>query len=231
MVLQSWGDLIVSSLQTVWMQFASFIPNLVVALIFLIVGLIIAAGLGALIERVVNVVKLDTLLRRAGIEQYMERAGMRLNSGRFLGQIVYWFFVLVTLLAVAGSLGLTAFASYLVSVVGYIPHIVAAVLIVLAAAVIANFLRKLVRGTALSARLHAANFLGGLTWWVVFLVGLSSAFSELQLGVGQVLVGYMQVILQGVTLMVGLGVGLAFGLGGKEYAAHLIERFRSQSER
>jgi hypothetical protein len=229
MVLQSWGDLIVSSLQTVWVQVASFIPNLVVALIFLVIGLIIAAGLGALVEKIIDAIKLDTLLRRAGVEQYVERAGMRMSSGRFLGQTVYWFFVLVTLLAVAGSLGLTAFASYLESVVGYIPHIVAAVLIVLAAAVIANFLRKLVRGSILSARLHAANFLGGLTWWAVFLVGLAAGLREL--GVGQVFSDYLGAVLQGVVLMVALAFGLAFGLGGKEYAAHLIERFRSHYER
>jgi len=229
MVLQSWGDLVFGSLQEVWMQFATFIPLLLGALVVFIILLIVAAGLGALVEKIIKSIKLDMLLRRAGVEQYVERAGMKLNSGRFLGQVVYWFIVIVDLLAVAGMLGLTAFSVFMMSIVGYVPHIVAAVLIVLAAAVIANFLRKLVRGSILSARLHAANFLSGLTWWALFLIGLAAALREL--GVGQVFSDYLGAVLQGVVLMIALAFGLAFGLGGKEYAAHLIERFRNQSER
>ncbi len=229
MILQSWGDLVFSSLQQVWMQFASFIPALLGALIVFVILLIVAAGLGALVERVINMLKLDTLLRRAGVEQYVERAGIRLSSGRFLGQAVYWFVVIVDLLAVSGMLGLSSFAAFLMSVVSYVPHIVAAVLIVLASAVIANFLKKVVRGSVLSARLHAANFLGGLSWWAILLVGLSAGLREL--GVGQIFADYIGAVLQGVVLMVALAFGLSFGLGGKEYAAHLIERFRSQSER
>jgi hypothetical protein len=229
MLLQSWGDLVFGSLQQVWVQFATFIPLLLGALVVFIILLIVAAGLGALVEKIINMIKLDTLLRRAGVEQYFERGGMRMNSARFLGQLVYWFFVIVDLLTVSGMLGLTAFSDFLKSVVGYIPHIVAAVLIVLAAAVIAGFLRKLVRGSVLSAKLHSANFLSGLAWWSIFLVGLSAGLKEL--GIGQVFSDYLGAVLQGVVLMIALAFGLSFGLGGKEYAAHLIERFRGQSER
>src|SRR3989344_9200516 len=98
MVIQSWADVLVASFQDVWTQFSMFIPSFVGAVIIFIIGLIIAAGLGALVERVVSMLKVDKALAKAGVEEYVERAGLKLNTGVVLGQVVYWFVVIAFLL-------------------------------------------------------------------------------------------------------------------------------------
>ena len=70
-----------------------------------VVGLVVAAGLGSLVERIVATLKVDSLLRRLGFEEYTRRANMELNSGHFLGQLVYWFMLLAFLLAASDILG------------------------------------------------------------------------------------------------------------------------------
>ena len=75
MVVQSWTEVVVASLQNVWLQFANFVPNLIGALIVLIIGLIVAAGLGAFVEKIFEGIRLDTFLEKAGLKPYFERAG------------------------------------------------------------------------------------------------------------------------------------------------------------
>jgi len=151
---------------------------------------------------------------------------MRLRASRFLGQIVNWFLVIAFLLAASDVLGLFALSAFLKDVLFYIPNIVAAVLIMLAAVVLGNVLRKIVQASVMSARLHAANFLGTLTWWAVVIFGLLAALVQLN-----VAVAVIQTLVTGLIAMLALAGGLAFGLGGKDYAAYLIGKLRDHTER
>ncbi len=225
MIIQSWADLLVASFQQVWVQFIGFVPQFLGAVIVFIVGLIIATGLGALIEKLVGMLMVDKVLAGVGIEEYIERAGLRLNSGKFLGQVVYWFIVITFLLAASSLLGFVALSGFLEQVLTYIPKVMVAVLIMLVTVIVANFLRKTVMASVMSARLHAANFLGTITWYSVIVFGLTSTLAQLEVDVT-----ILNTLITGIIAMLAIAGGIAFGLGGKEYASHLIEKFRGQVE-
>jgi len=220
-----WAGVIVGPFQNLWGTVAGFVPSLIAALVVFIVGLIVATGLGALVEKIFEAVKLDKLLRSLGVEPYFHRAGLHLRSGHFFGQIVFWFFVLAFLLAASDILGLFALSSFLRDVLAYIPNIVVAVLIMLAAVVIANFLRRLVNASVKSANLPSAHFLGTLVWWVIVVFGFFATLNQLRIAETVV-----TSLITGFIAMLALAGGLAFGLGGKEYAGHLINRLREHTE-
>jgi len=225
MVIQDWTSLIISSFQNLWVGAVEVLGKVIGALIVLLVGLIIASGIGALVEQIVKAIKLDKGLRSLGVEEYFNRAGLELNSSKFFGKLVYWFLVVVFLLAVSDILGFYALSDFLRQVLLYLPNVVVAVLIMLAAVVIANFLRHLVKASVKSAGLHAAGFLSTLTWWSVIIFGLLAAL--LQLGIA---VSIINTLITGLIAMFALAGGLAFGLGGKEYASHLINKLREHVE-
>ena len=225
MPVQGWTDVVVNSLENVWMQFAGFVPNLIGAIIVLIIGLIVAAGLGTLVEKVFETLRLDEFLEKLGLKPYFERAGMRLRASYFLGRLVYWFIAIAFLLAASDSLGLYALSGFLNSILGFMPNVIAAVLIMLASVVLGNFLRRVVMASVMGARLHAAHFLGTLTWWAIVVFGFLAALAQLNIAVA-----IIQSIVTGFIAMIALAGGLAFGLGGKEYAAHLIGRLRERTE-
>jgi Mechanosensitive ion channel, conserved TM helix len=225
MVVQSWTNVVVGSLEAVWVQFANFIPALVGAIIVLIIGLIVAAGLGALVEKIFDALHLDGFLEKLGLKPYFDRAGLRLRASYFLGRLVYWFIVIAFLLAASDSLGLYALSSFLGAVLAYLPNVIAAVLILLAAVVIGNFLRRVVMASVMSAKLHAAHFLGTLTWWSIVVFGFLAALTQLNIAVA-----IIQSIVTGFIAMLALAGGLAFGLGGKDYANHLLNRLRDRTE-
>jgi hypothetical protein len=225
MIVQNWTDVIVGSLQNLWYGFANFVPNLIAAIIVLIIGLIVAAGLGALIEKIFEGLHLDSFLEKLGLKPFFERAGIRLRASYFLGRLVYWFIVIAFLLAVSQTLGLYALSLFLTNIVNYLPNVIAAVLIMLAALVLASFLRRLVVASVLSTKFRGAQFLGSLTWWSVVVFGLLAALQQLNIAAA-----IIQTLVTGFIAMLALAGGLAFGLGGKDYANHLIGRLREHTE-
>lgn len=225
MVVQDWTSLIISSFQNLWVGAVEVLGNIVGALIVLVIGLIVASGIGALVEKIISAVKLDRGLRTLGVEEYFQRAGLNLNSGKFFGKLVYWFLVVVFLLAASDILGFFALSDFLRQVLLYIPNVIVAVLIMLAGVVVANFLRNLVRASVKSAGLHAPGFLGTLTWWSVVLFGFFAALTQLGIAVS-----IINALVTGLVAMLALAGGLAFGLGGRDYAANLINRLREHVE-
>jgi hypothetical protein len=225
MVIESWLNVLRASIQNLWLTVANFLPSLVGALVVFIVGLIVAAVLDKVVERLIYYVKLDVLLRRLGVEAFVERANMKLNAGKFLGRLVYWFFVLAFLLAASDILGFFTLSGFLRDVLSYVPQVIVAVMILLATLVFGNFLRGLVRASVMSANMHAAKWLGAVTWWVVFVFGFLTAL--VQLGVA---VSIINTLITGLIAMLALAGGLAFGLGGRDMATKSLQKMQSEFE-
>lgn len=207
------------SLKEMWMNVATVLSSVVGALIVLVIGLIVASGISAVVERLIKMVKIDSVLEKLGIGEYVDRAGLKLNSGRFIGRIVYWFFVIVFLLAASDIMKFYTLSSFLEQVLLYIPNVVVAALIMLAAIVVGHFLRHLVSASVKSARLHASSFLGALTFWAIIIFGFLASLS--QLGVA---VSIINSLVTGFIAMVALAGGIAFGLGGRDLAQDILEK-------
>src|SRR3989344_2931446 len=101
MLLQTWGDVLLASFQQLWTGVVAFVPELVVAFIIFIVGWVIAVALEGVVSQVFRAVKVDRALQGLGVEEPLARAGFRLDSGKFVGMLVKWFFILVFLVAAA----------------------------------------------------------------------------------------------------------------------------------
>ena len=225
MLIESWVNVLRASLQNLWLTVASFLPSLLGALLVFVIGLIVAAVLDRVVERLIYYLKVDAVLRKLGVEQYLHRANLTLDSGHFVGRIVYWFFVLAFLLAASDILGFFTLSGFIRDVLSYVPDILVAVMILLAALMIATFLRRLVMASVMSAQIHGAKGLAVVIWWVVMIFGLLTAL--VQLGVA---VNIINTVITGLIAMMAIAGGLAFGLGGKEYASKLLQRVEDEIE-
>ncbi|MBI2045800.1 MAG: hypothetical protein HYT28_00010 [Parcubacteria group bacterium] len=224
MILQTWSDLLTQSFQNLWLGVVGFVPNLVVALIIFIIGWVVAAVLGRVVAQIIKAIKVDTALASAGFEELVNRAGFNLNSGYFVGELVKWFVIIVFLLASFDVLGLAQVTIFLKDVVLlYLPNVFVAALILLTAALIAQFIERVVTGSAKAAGISTAHFLGGVSRWAIWIFAILAAIS--QLGIAGV---FAQTLFTGVVVALSLAVGLSFGLGGKDAAAKYIERLRSE---
>lgn len=201
-----------------------FVPNLIIAVIIFVIGWLIGAGLGRVVAQIVSSLRVDQALRAAGVEKVLERAGFKLNTGAFLGMLVKWFFVVVFLVASLEVLGLTQVTIFLRAVVlGYLPQVFVAVLILLVAAVVADAAQRVVAASAAAANMRSANLLGAIARWAIWIFAVLAALNQLQ-----VATGFVQTLFTGVVVAVALALGLSFGLGGQAAAAKWLDKIREE---
>ena len=224
MVFTTWADVLNQSFQSLFYGLVAFIPNLVVAIVIFIVGWLIGVGLGRVVAQIISSLRVDAALKAAGVEKVLSRAGFALNSGKFLGMLVEWFFIIVFLVAALGVLHLDAVNLFIRDVVlGYLPQVIVAVLILLVAAVVADASESIVVGSAKAAGIHSAGFLGQVARYAIWVFAILAALDQLQ-----VATAFVQTLFTGIVIAVALAVGLAFGLGGQNAASRWLDEVRSE---
>ncbi len=223
--VQIWFGAIQSSFQGMLSGVITFIPKFLFAVVLFLVGWWVAIILGRLVAQIVKTIKLDVALRSAGFDKVVERSGFVLNSGGFLGALVKWFFIVVALVASLDIIGLSEVSRYLSQVVlGYLPNVIIAALILLVSVVIAQAVRKLVSSSAKAAGITSAHVLGEISKWAIWIFAFMAALAQLQ-----ILDGFIQPLFIGVIAAISLALGLSFGLGGRDAAARYIEKVRSET--
>ena len=98
MTISTWSEVLTLSFQNLWYGVVGFVPNLLAAMVIVLVGWGIGAIFGRVVSQIIKSIKVDDMLRRAGVEDFLNKGGLELNSGDFLGALVKWFVMLVFLL-------------------------------------------------------------------------------------------------------------------------------------
>ncbi len=216
----TWGDVFNASLQNLWWGFIQFAPKLILAIIFFVIGWALGSLIAKAFEQVFSALKIDNLLRSLGIENFFRKAGMGLNSGHFVGEVVKWFVIVIFLLPSLNLVGLDYVASFLRDdVLGFLPKVIVAVFVLIIATIVADFLSKTVVAGSKAMNLTSAHMLGSLVKYVIWVFAFIIALG--QLGVAE---GYMNTLFAGIIGMFAVAGALAFGLGGKDAAARLISK-------
>lgn len=224
MIVAQWADVFTRSFQDLWFIAVNFIPSLIFAVVIFIIGWVIGSIVGRVIAQVVRALRLDDALRGAGLEDLMGRAGFTLNSGRFIGELVKWFIIVVFLMASLEVLGLNQVNIVLQSVVLiYLPQVIAAVIILILAAVVAELSKSLVVASARAAGAHSAHLMGSITKWAIWILALLAALSQIGIAAE-----FAQTLFMGIVIGLSVAFGLAFGLGGKDAAADYIGKLKKE---
>ena len=212
------------SFSDLWFIVLQYVPMLLAAIIVVIVGWIIGVILYRLIVETVKVLRIDDVMKSAGLNEAAKDVGFKLDTGRFLGTLVMWFVILSALAAALQILNLTTVTIVIEQVVLlYLPHVIISVLILILAAVVADLVRHIVAGSARAAGSRHGNFAGTVAKWAIWIFAIMTIMT--QLGIGAALVN---TLFAGVVIAAALAFGLAFGLGGRDAAARAIEHVRSE---
>ena len=224
MITSTWGDVVLNSFQNLWFGVVAFIPQFVVAFVILLLGWIIGALLGRVVSQILKSLRVDEALGKTGLKHALEKGGITLNSGGFIGGLVKWFVIVAFLVASFEVLGLTQVNVFLQEVVlAYLPQVIVAVLVLVVAAVVGDILQKVISAGAKTAGVRTANLLGSVARWAVWLFGISAAL--IHLGIAEALIN---TLFLGLVIALSLALGLAFGLGGQDAAAKFIEEIKEE---
>lgn len=220
MLVVEQGQVFLSSLASFWASIWGFLPSVILAIIIFIIGVILASLVGKAVAHVINLTKVNSFLDKTSLKEMVNKAGYHLDLGKFIGWLVKWFFILGFLIAVLNLLHLDTAGLFLQQiVVVYLPRVIVAVIILIAGSVLANFVSKIVRGSARVADVMSANFAATVTHWAIWVTSILFALD--QLGVGSDLI---QTLWIGIVAALALSFGLSFGLGGRDHASKVLDK-------
>ncbi len=216
--MQNLIDTFVASLNQFWLQLVNFVPKLLAVIVILFIGWLIAKLVRSGVKRVLVLAHFDQFAQKSGIEAFMNSGNFNVTLSGIISQVIYWLVILLFVTTGANALELPAVASLLQQLAAYLPRIIVAILVIVFGTLFARFMNRLV-----FAWLHSIKFTHALAVSTSTEYGIQilSVFIALeQLGIGMQLIYSLFVIVFGAVF---LALAIAFGLGGKDWAAKVIE--------
>lgn len=208
------------SFNSLWRDTIAFLPEVLIAVLIVVIGWIIGGILQNIVVRIFKTLKLNEALDAAGADTLVEKAGYKLKAGVFVGALVKWFVIIIFFVTALDVLGLNEVTVFFRDVVlGYLPRVIVAVLILLVAMVVANLASASVSAAARAGGFSSASLLGSVARYAILLFAILAALSQLEVAPELV-----QTLFMGIIFGASLAFGLAFGLGGKEAAAKYINK-------
>lgn len=211
-------NIMLESLRTFWNELGAYLPRLFAAVLLLIFGWMIAKILRRAAIKFLRAVRLDVAAEKAGIEDFLVQGGVRFTTVTIVANLIYWFILFAVILAAANSLGLEAAAGLLNRIVLYIPHVVVAVLLLLFGTLLGRFVKTAAFAYLNNLGIEGADLISHAAQWAIMLFVFSVALEQLSIG-GQVLVSAFQIAFGAFCL----ALALAFGLGGRRWAAQVLD--------
>jgi hypothetical protein len=212
-----------------WNAFATkitaFLPALIGAIIIFVIGWIIARLVKLAVVKLLKLVRFDKATEKGGVNQFLKKGDITKTPSEILGILVYWFIMILVLIASLDALGLPIVSDLLNSIFLYIPNVVAAIIVVILGFLVGTLLAAVVKTAASNAGLKAADGMGKLALYAIILFSVAIALD--QLGVGEEIVGAAFIITFGA---VALALALAFGLGGRDAAAEYLKRWLAEKK-
>ena len=216
-------DVLVDATREFLHQTAAFLPKLLLALLVVVAGWLLAKVVRFAVERALRAINFNVLTDRAGTDNFLKQAGMRGDTTTLFGLVAFWLVILATLIMAFNGMGLTYIPDLLGRAVLFAPKLLIAMLIMVFGSYCARFVGSAVQNYCLDAHIPDAEVLGGLVRYAMMLFVVMIALSQVEVG-GDIVQRTFLIILAGLML----AIALAFGLGGREWAASLLQRWWPQ---
>lgn len=215
-----------SAANEVLSQLASFLPLLLGAVITITAGFIIAGWFKSVIVKLLRLLQINKLGGSQSLQNFFHHAQIGQTVENIIGETVRILVIIIFLITAMSMLGLSVVTQVLAQILGYIPTIIAAVIIFVGGVLIAGLVEKLVKGSLASANLRTARAAAKFASYSIMVITALAAIS--QLGIAQ---SFINTLFTGLVAVMVLGFGLSIGLGGKDLAKKILEDWYKEIKR
>ena len=216
---QIWQELFAESFRETMHGIAVFLPRIMIMLMLFVIGVLVGWIVKVLLLRLLRTLRLDAVSERVGLALALQRAGIKRSASQLVGLTAFWLIFLFFGFVGLNVLAVTAATEVVRLILQYLPHLLAALLVLLTGWLLANFLAQAALIAAVNAQFFGARFLAAAVRWGV--LSLTFAMVLTQLGIAkEVVVAAFSIAFGGVVL----ALALAFGLGAKEPAKKFLDR-------
>ena len=221
-----WDQAILAPLRELGQQAVTSLSSLLGMMALVLLGLLVGWLAKEVVYRVLRILRFDRLCGQLGVGQEIEHMGFVHSCSYLAGQVVQGIVILTALLAGLNALGTPLTRNLVERFFLYLPHFLAALVILVVGILVSRFLGRSVLITTVNAGMPAARLLAGLTRFFIVVLTVVAALDELGISRTTIIVTFA--ILFGGVVTAG---AIAFGLGGRDLARELLQsQFRPQAK-
>jgi len=173
---------------------------------------------GKLITEILRRIKFNQIFEKGSWDEALAKADIKVDASGFIGAIIKWVLVIVFLLAAVEILGFMQFAIFLNGVLAYLPNVIVAALIFVVTVIVVDIVEKIVRVAVESIKVGYGQMVSAVIKWSIWIFAIMAILY--QLGIAR---PFMETLFQGLVAILVISLGIAFGLGGKEVAAEVLQ--------
>lgn len=215
---RNWYIVTKNSLTWLWEGIKYYFWRVIGAIIIIIIGWIVATIIGKIVTEILRKLGFNKPFEKGRWKEIIEKAELKADPSGFIGTIVKWVIFIAFLLASVEALGFVQLAGFVSRVASWLPNVIVAAAIFIIAVVIGEYVPKLIAAISRGFGVKYSNVLEEIMKWAIWIfAGLAILY---QLGVAK---EFIITLFEGFVAFLAISGGLAFGLGGKDAAARLIE--------
>lgn len=199
-------------------ELVSLAPALIGAILVLLAGYILARQIERWVDQVLKKIDFNRMAAEGGIAEAVDRARPHMDPVHAVGKLLFWLVMLVVILLASAALGMESINTMFGLMLGFIPILIAGIVIVILGIIIGEFVRGIILASA--GRVEGVPMLAKLAKTAVVIIAVFMALQ--QVGVAEEIVTAAFILIMGA---VALASGLAFGLGNRELAGEITRKW------
>lgn len=197
---------------------ANFLPGMLVSLMLMLMAFVVALLARMLLVRALRGLDFDRRVDRLGLAALMGWPAST-SPSQTVARVIYWTILILGLLVSLTALNATIPSQLALSVFEYLPHLLAALMILIVGAVAARFFARSVLIGAVNMQIQSARLLSLAVKWLVLLVAAAMALDHLGIGRSVLLLAFA-ILFGGIVF----AAALAVGLGARDVVSRTLER-------
>jgi hypothetical protein len=225
-VIDTWGTEVRDVLQQTWDRIVEFAPNIVGAVLIVLVGAVVGMILGYVVTRILQAVRIQSLSDQSRFTEVLRKAKLGSDIAEITGTFVKWVTVLAFLIPAAAVLKVDGARDFLEGMLLYVPKVLGVAVFVIFGALLTDVLAKMARVSVDSLGLTLGKVIDALVRWSMYIfIALTAMFA---LGVAR---EFIVIMFTGLVAALAIGFGLSFGLGAQTHMNDLVKRVREDLRR
>jgi len=216
-------ETVLVTVHTILQSLVAFVPRLLMAVMVFLIGWLLGGMARSIVKSALKAIKLDQLSKDSVIDKFLHRAEIRLKIEEIIGGVFRLIIIYIFLIASVNIIGLVTLSEFLTSLLGYLPRVLSASIILVLGVLVAGFVESLVKTAIAGFDPATGRLIGKVSSYAVVTFALLAAIGEL--GIAQI---YINILLIGIVATFSLGLGLAFGLGAKDVVSKVLTKWYRQ---
>lgn len=210
-----------NALYSVWVSTLGSVfelfPHILGAILVAVLGILIGNWVKTITIKSLQMIKFETFIKDSKFQAFLLKAEVTEKVEEVIGSIFKWLIVLTFFIAATNILGLSTVSNVLVGVLGYVPNVISAVIVMAIGVLLAGIIEGVVKGALASVDLKTSRLMGKIASYTVVTITILAAFSELKIASA-----FINILFIGFVSMLALGFGLAIGLGAKDVIGQIL---------